>query len=372
MKKIPVTILFFAVLWLGMLAFILLPKEEVSSDENRTLAKFPEVSAHSILNNSFAKDIESYVNDHAPFRSQLVRLKNTAGQLMGNSENNEVIFGAHGRLYRRMYVDDSCIGKNVKAVNNLVGMILPGARNVYFALVPSAAQIYSKDLPTGCQVPDEAALIQDIYESVDDTVFTIDTLTPLAEAARKNEANLYFKTDHHYTVYGAAVAGNAVLEQLLGVYDSSYGEHIRTMDGFYGSYFRRTPTYTVKSEKMDYLEYDNLTMSIGDTVYDNLVDDSKKELADKYGMLLHGNNALLTIHNSKGKKGTRLIVCKDSYFNILAPMIANQYEEIDIIDLRYFTDSFPEYIREHEGDILLYFSLYNFDTENSIQYMSID
>lgn len=58
----------------GFTLFFLLPKENISENEKRQLTPFPNFSAESFLNKSYAQQIDLYVNDAFPFREQLIEL----------------------------------------------------------------------------------------------------------------------------------------------------------------------------------------------------------------------------------------------------------------------------------------------------------
>ena len=76
-------------------------------------------------------------------------------------------------------------------------------------------------------------------------------------------------------------------------------------------------------------------------------------------MFINGNHPL-TIVKSSMKNGKKLIVFKDSYAHNFVPFLAMNFEEIHLIDLRYFNMNPYEYIREHDFDRALF--LYNLST----------
>ncbi len=61
-------------------AFIVLPRPEISETEQRNLAEFPEFSAESFLNGGYTNGITEYFNDRVPFRDDL---KKAAAQVRG-------------------------------------------------------------------------------------------------------------------------------------------------------------------------------------------------------------------------------------------------------------------------------------------------
>ena len=54
------------------------------------------------------------------------------------------------------------------------------------------------------------------------------------------------------------------------------------------------------------------------------------------------------------KNGRKIVVVKDSCGNAFAPYLAAHYEEVWIIDYRYFKGSIPELVKRHGIHELLY------------------
>ena len=63
-RDILLTVLFCG--FIGAMAVLtaFLPKQEVSVNEKRTLAKFPEFSVQKLFNGKWEKDFETYISDH--------------------------------------------------------------------------------------------------------------------------------------------------------------------------------------------------------------------------------------------------------------------------------------------------------------------
>ena len=68
---------------------------------------------------------------------------------------------------------------------------------------------------------------------------------------------------------------------------------------------------------------------------------------DKYSTYLGGNHNLDVIRNPKAKSSKKLLVLRDSYFNSMTPFLADQFSEIDAVDLRHYTGDLSQYIREN-------------------------
>ena len=88
---------------------------------------------------------------------------------------------------------------------------------------------------------------------------------------------------------------------------------------------------------------------------------------DKYAMFLHGNNGLSRV---EGDGEGKILVIKDSYANAFIPYLIPYYEEIVIVDPRYYYDDLDELIESEEiSETLFLFNMNTFCTDDSLQQM---
>ena len=94
----------FALFLLGFaIAFVLIPDNEVSAEENRRLAVFPEFTWERLADGSFSSDINDYFADQFPFRDMFVGIKGTIETGMLRGENNGVLVGTDGQTAVRRF-----------------------------------------------------------------------------------------------------------------------------------------------------------------------------------------------------------------------------------------------------------------------------
>jgi hypothetical protein len=72
-----------------------------------------------------------------------------------------------------------------------------------------------------------------------------------------------------------------------------------------------------------------------------------------YDAYLYGNRELVTIHNNLLRDGRKILLIKDSFANVVAPFLSIGIENLDIVDLRYFTGSIKSYIEKHIPDTVV-------------------
>ena len=68
---------------------------------------------------------------------------------------------------------------------------------------------------------------------------------------------------------------------------------------------------------------------------------------DKYAVFFGGNYAL-TVINSNSDNQEKILVIKDSYANSVVPFLADHYNEVHMMDLRYYHDDVSAYIEEND------------------------
>jgi len=66
-------------------------------------------------------------------------------------------------------------------------------------------------------------------------------------------------------------------------------------------------------------------------------DDSLINSVDGYSVFLKGAKALLRIDNPQNQNGKILYLFRDSFSSSLAPLLAQEYQTVYLIDLRYIT-----------------------------------
>ena len=87
---------------------------------------------------------------------------------------------------------------------------------------------------------------------------------------------------------------------------------------------------------------------------------------DKYEIYLGGNHPVTKITSSL-HNGKKLAVLKDSYAHNIVPFLANHYEEIHMIDPRYYNLDTVAYLEENGiTDVLVLYSASNFASDTNL------
>ena len=110
----------------------------------------------------------------------------------------------------------------------------------------------------------------------------------------------------------------------------------------------------------------NLQIEIDGKEYLSLMDLDKFKSSDKYSAFLWGNNGLTKVINeniAEERKGSSILIFKDSYANSFIQFLANNYETIDIVDLRHFKEPISNFMKDNEYNKILI--MYSFDNLSS-------
>lgn len=353
----------FLVLSLAILPFMgfAVPAAEFSEMENRSLQQWPKFSVGSLLSAEYMQDLGSYVQDQFWQRSWWVRLKNGSENLLGRKDIGNAYLGPQYGTYveKRAAVDAALWAKNVTALQEFCAWSDSQAVRNWFLGVYSSGTVYPQWLPDDAPYADERGLAAQLA-ALEAPLTFIDPWPQLQQEAQSSDA-LYFRTDHHWTALGAYQGYLALMDamQMPAKPLSDFDEG--RIDGFLGTLFSRAPLFGVEADELRYFTDSEveLTMRIGlqEEVHKSLIIEENKAKKDKYTIFLGGVQPLLTIRTDV-ENGKRLLILKDSFAHPLLPFLASHFEEIHVIDLRYFKASLQDYLVEQRmTDLLCIYNL---------------
>jgi hypothetical protein len=357
---------FVATLFLVGITFFFLPVQRFSELENRYLQSAPHLTWDNLLSHTYAEEAESFVTDHFPFRAKWVWVKSAVEQMRLQQENNGIYKGKDGYLFEKFEAPDYTKVQQYTAAVKRFAAKNPEAK-MTFLLAPTSVGLYNERLPWLAPVYSQAEVNQTIAKDVRNDLTFINGFDVLAPHAAES---IYYRTDHHWTTYGAYLAYVAYA-QSMGWQPLSQNEfQIETVsDSFLGSYHTRSQFIGVAPDSIQvYKPVNDIStkMHIVDTgeTLTSLYDPSYLEKKDKYSYFLGGVHALMKITSpldSTVVKQEKLLVIKDSYAHSVIPFLTQHVPEIHVIDIRYYNGSISEYMTQHEiKDVLMLFNTATF------------
>ena len=348
-----------------LLWHLALPDRERSETENRLLAQTPSFSWAALADGSFTQDVEEYFADQFPLRDQWTGLKARAEQLLGKQEFHDVYLCGDTLIAKVPPPADGLEEQNLSYVSRLAEMT---EAPVYLGLIPSAAEIWRERLPEGAESWDQAAFISRAAEL--EGVETVDFQTVLAEKAGKD---IFYRTDHHWTSLGAYY-GYTALMKALGREPRPQMEFMLAVasEEFQGTLYSQSGIHWLEPDTITFWArdaFDVTSWRTGAPEPGALYDWPALETKDKYAFFLGGNQPLCIIRNEAGEG--KLLLIRDSYSDALAPFLASGFEEVHLIDLRYYRYSAARYAAENDIDaIMVLYSVPNFITDRNLVFLT--
>ena len=376
-----ITALFCGFLALFFVWHLLLPDSDFSQNENRYLDQLPKPSfgieflgmnKGNFFTGEFMQEMESYINDQFPLRDSWVGLKAWVEQLSGKQSNNGVYFGVNydGLIADFPQPDQSRVDKNLGFVSMLGGKLdVP----VYSSLIPGKSEELKLFLPQGAPVGDQSVILEQASKT--ENVSWIDITLPFNTSVDNRSYYSYYRTDHHWTTTGA-YHGYADLMKGMGLTAHPLGKLTRVSDSFYGTTWSKSGAYWYTPDFMEIAVPDE---DVSVTNYftnaptpGKLYNYDKLEQKDKYTFFLGGNQPLCVIDSEKEGAEGSILVIRDSFSDSLAPFLTQNFEEIHLMDLRYYKASISKYVEEHNIDqVLVLYSVDNFVTDSNLFVMGM-
>ncbi len=323
---------FILVIFAITVADLVTPLGHISLAERRKLAQFPELSLKRVLDGSFTSNYATFMKDQIVFRDGFRALKALAEfELFRKGENNGV-YVVDGSIYDKFYiVNQRYIDRASELINLLIDSI--DSDRVYLSVIPSKAHVLDGN---AYLLSDQNAIADDLSSEVNATYIDIMSLS------RDSGAELYYRTDHHWTTQGAILVYETLITAMGYTPVENYNLEVVT-DTYVGSnYGRATLPYLEKdsinlarNEMIDALTICRYTAADACDQSDTVYFREKVDDLDPYDVFLGGASPIIIIENKNIQSGQELVIFKDSYSHTLAPFLAQHFSKVTLIDLRY-------------------------------------
>lgn len=383
MKKVRIIIIIvfigFFVLISG--ASLIIKDREFSPNENRYLAETPELSWDNILSGTFQDGLEDYLRDQVCFRDGWITVKTGIQKACGDTDIGGAYVGKDGYDFEKITpedVDEKQVDRNIKAVEDyfMTASETIDKQKLSFLLVPTSGLVMQEKLPKNARLFDQAKYIDQVQKAMKDYNF-VDVRDTLMD---HNEEYIYYKTDHHWTSAGACLAYEVWSEHTGGEAETEDGLVKNVVsDKFRGSLYSKIldadsaydEIWTYGLQKDDAFGSKDCTVTIDEKQQlDSIYDDEKLQEKDKYAYFLGGNYGQVHIQNQKAAskaKGKNLLIIKDSFANSFVPFVTQDYENIYMVDLRYYNGDMKSYLQEHNiTDVLVLYNISNFISDRNL------
>lgn len=346
------TVLFLALVFFLFSVFCWLkPSEELSVTERRKLAQRPQGSAETIANGRFMNDFEKYAADQFPFRDGLRSLKAWVSRNIWRQSDNHGIYVADGSAVKMEYP------LNEKSISHAIDRF----RNVYERyLKESGSEIYVAVIPDkNYFTAEESGHLRMDYEKLFSMMRSDLPQMQWIELRELLSIEDYYSTDIHWRQEKIVDIAEKIADE-MGITLSGEYETKTVEKPFYGVYCGQS-ALTLPPEELHYLTNETIAACKVKN-YENgaeggVYDLDRAEGNDLYEIFLSGPVSLLTIENPMAETDRELIVFRDSFGSSLAPLLAQGYAKITLVDIRYLSSGMLEkYIDFQNQDILFLYS----------------
>lgn len=355
-SDIASAVLFCSVIALGGILTAVLPGRVVSENENRSLMTKTELFsgnfADKLFSGKFKDQAGDFCRDQFPWREEMLELRAVSDMALVRYETNAVLYGTDGYLIpRRDYTDIKNVPVNTQAIHALKSALEAEKIPTVFAVAPRPADVLERYYPSGYSSGALSGVRETIFSAGDG----IDLL-PVLKAAADNGESVYYKTDHHWTAYGAYLAYRTLCPALgMEPIPAETFQRETVSQSFLGTSYSKVMTPFAEPDTMEYwhLDDDSFTTEIRNgATFSGFYDRSYLDKKDKYSSYIGGNNAYVRVTKNSGENRPTMLLIKDSYAHSMVPYLAQHYDLI-IIDPRYYWESAYLLAQECGADCVL-------------------
>lgn len=360
---------FFLIIALCLAGEFIVSDKAYSETENRSLEQKPEISVSAIKSGSFMSRFESYASDQFPLRNTVVSAKSFIQRSLGSTEQNNVFIGKDGWLFENQTpYNEEKVNKTVSAISEFSKECkIP---NQVFMLVPNSTYYLKDKFPPFLTFDSQADQIKTIYGALPEKMKKADTVKMFDGV--ENIEEYYYKTDHHWTTRAAKTAFDHVASELgIDASKTTFEFHTVT-NSFCGTLASSSGIYSA-ADKIEICIPSNcngqyfVNNADTKTKTPSLFELSKLNQTNKYEVFAGGNFSRLTI-STTNINGKNLLIFKDSYANCFIPMLTPYYQNIVVIDARYFTDNIDQVLSDYNfSDMLILYNVNTFLDDTSLK-----
>ncbi|RDU22124.1 DHHW family protein [Anaerosacchariphilus polymeriproducens] len=321
------------------------------------------------------QSFETTYNTNFAGQHTLINADGYMAKLIGRRSFNNRIKLNNGRLVEVYGKAD--ISKQAENVVNLNRFLDDKEIPFLWIQTPCSINKYDKELPEGIEDHSNENADKLLNEFDKNRVNYLD----LRENINKSNLDydsLFFKTDHHWNIEGAFFAYTQIVEELNKNYGFKIDKEKTNInnfekkiykDWFLGSCGKRTGIYYAGIDDISliYPKFEtNMSLELPysrvyregtfeQAIFDMNRIKEKNYFGDIAYAVYTGSDYPLVIHkNNLVKDNKKILIIKDSYVLPLESFLSTCVGQIDVIDLRHFTDkSVYDYVKETKPDIVL-------------------
>lgn len=380
--------------------FLFFPRSTVSELERRELRRCPTFGWRALLSGRYTSEVSLWFSDSEPYRDRFMALSMAVKAAESIDVGSEQISfhptstpsaPAEPLTAATDTVAAPAAEENAVVTNS--GIIVVGkaptvralmafsgeekgaaayarVMNSYAEAFADTVRIFCMPVPTSVEFfcPEKARSVTHAERPVLDHLFATlsDAVTPvdIYDTLQQHLAEpIYLRTDHHWAPLGAYYAARCFAEA-AGVTVPDLADFDRhAMPGYVGSMFGYSQDPAVKASPEEFVYYtprlEYRTHFIAFTVDSDyqIVGESREKDGPFFVTLPQGSSSaystfmgsdmLVTQVRTSSPCQRRLLVVKDSFGNAVPGYLFASFQEVHVIDFRYFPYAIRDYVDEH-------------------------
>jgi len=315
-----------------------------SDEENRVLASRPAFALtsgsfwKSLYDGSFSASVDAWAADQFPLRDTWMKLQFTTALITGQKEFSDIYIGENGYLLAEPALPQQ--DREIRTADAMNSFCMRhDDMRFYTIFAPVASQILTDKLPRFAKVHDQRGDIADFQEMLLGSFKNLDVGSVLDH--HKDEL-IYYRTDHHWTSYGAFLTFQAAAG-LMQIDTPNVWRCYPVTDSFQGTLASRSGdhrstdiihVYMTPEDAAQYYVYYPATRDRKPSMFET----AQLEEKDKYTVFFGGNHPEVEIVTT-ADTGRQLLVFKDSYANCFMQFLTPYFDKIVMIDPRYYYEN---------------------------------
>lgn len=422
MKQNTVYIIIISVVFMAFTVVLdFLPRPVFSPLEKRDLTLFPKFTWEKLASGEYTRGINSWFSDTEPFRDVFLSMSMREKDMLKLSlGDDDITFHAaaveeeqQGPTDEELEQQERSVGKyenkvtaeEVATIANR-GIIIVGKGentralmaygggpkggvdyaqsaneykkmfpdvNVYCMVIPTAVDFYCPAKAKKAS-NEEQPTINNIYAHLDPDVHAVDAYTMLGKHAAEP---IFLRTDHHWAPLGAFYAAQEFARVAKVPFKPLSSYERKVVHGYVGSMYAYSKDMSLKKNPEDFVYYVPKGVQYTTTYTDYKVNRNYEVVGESKpykGIFFYkyrdgdggayctfmGGDTRITKVQTGNKNRRRVMILKDSFGNALPGYLFYSFEEIHVVDYRYFTKNMVDYVRENKiTDILFANNIFN-------------
>lgn len=361
LKYIIQTVVFALFILLLSLFCVFGKTSDFSDSERRALDKMPKITLESVKNTKFMSDFEEYTLDQFPVRDGFRSVKAFTSKYIFNLSENNSLYEKDSYIAKKEYPMNSQSYSYASKKFNFIyeKYFKENGGNAYIAVIPDKNEFLG-------ELKIDKNEVQAHFERESSYAELIDIYPCLSK-------DCYYYTDTHWKQEEIIPAASLIAESMGTSIPKEYEKEL-AKESFEGVYYGQ---YALPNKK-DEIYF--LTNDIIDSfkVYEHLDAENKREMnlyvkekldgKDPYESYLGGSLSLITIENPKAGNDKELVIFRDSFGSSIAPLIAQGYSKVTLVDIRYISSAvLDKFIDTENADVLFLYSNLVLNNSNTLK-----